>query len=93
MKNSSEIIDLLNGGAKINMMNWKVMKNIGLVIKHICNLEYMSYIDPSFLLFSFYKDIEFAIIRIKTRHLIFVLKHWDHNLILGQLFFNLIKFF
>lgn len=46
-------------------------------------LELFSYNNHSRPFFGFYKDVEVAIGRIKTRHTIFIVKTGDYNLVLS----------
>lgn len=55
-------------------------------------LELVSHSDQSQLFLSFYKDIQFAIRRFKTRHLIFVIKTKNYNIVLRLFFLNFIIF-
>lgn len=55
-------------------------------------LELVSYTNYSYAFLSLYEDTKFAIERLKTKNLIFVVKYGDHDLVLDQSFLNLVKF-
>lgn len=59
-----------------------------------CNLklELVSDTSHSYLFLGFYKDVQIIIEELKIRRPIFIIEQGDHNLILGQLFLNSIKF-
>lgn len=52
----------------------------------------MSHTGHSQPFLSLCNNIEAAVSGLKTRHPIFVVKHGDHDLVLGQPFLNAIKF-
>lgn len=55
-------------------------------------LELISYTSHSYLFLSLCEDVEVVIEGLKIRHLIFIVRTRDHDLILGQSFLNLVKF-
>lgn len=68
------------------------MENAGLAMQYGPKLELISYIDHSRPFFSLCKNIKIVIKKLKTKHLIFLVKQRNHDLVLGQLFLYLIKF-
>lgn len=76
----------------INVITKKVIKDIDLSMQCSLKLELVFYNNHSFLFFSFYKNVEIAIKELKIRYPIFVIEQRDYNLVLGQLFLNLVKF-
>ena len=78
--------------AEINVMTRKVIEDTGLAIWHGSKLELVSHTGHSHLFLYLCEDIEVAIRGLKTWHPIFIAEHGDHDLVLGQLFLNSIKF-
>ena len=91
LENSFKVIVLLDIGAKINVMTRKIIEDAGLAIQHGLKLELISRTNHS-RLFGLLEDVEVGIRGLKTKHPIFVIKHGDHDLVLGQPFLNLVKF-
>ncbi len=55
-------------------------------------LELVSHTSHSRFFIGLCKDVEVAVEGLKTRHPIFVIEAGDHDLVLGQLFLNSVKF-
>ena len=66
------------------------MKDISLAMKYSLKLELVSHTSYSHLFLSLLEDIEVVLERLKTKQLIFVVKHQDRNLVLGKSFFYLL---
>ena len=92
LEDGSKVTAFLNASAKINVMTQKVMEDAGLAMRRDPKLELVSYTGHSRSYLGFCKDIEVAIGGLKTRYPIFVIKHRDYDLVLGQLFLNSVKF-
>ena len=89
-KNVLKLIAFLDTGAEINVMTQEVMEDAGLAIQRDSKLELVSYMCHSHPFLGLCKDIEIVIGELKTRHPIFVIKHGNHDLVLGQSFLNLV---
>ena len=92
LKDSSKVTALFDTSAEINVMTREVMGDAGLAMRHGPKLELISYTSHSHLFLGLCKDVEVAIEGLKTRQQIFVVEHKDHDLVLAQLFLNLVKF-
>lgn len=83
---------LLDTNAKINIITRKVIKDARLVIKQGSKLELVLYMGYSRLFLNLCKDIEVVISGLKTKYSIFIIELRDYDLVLEQLFLNIIKF-
>ena len=92
LKDGSKITAFLNTGVEINVMTRKVIEDTGLAMRRGPKLELVSYTSHSRSFFGLSADIEVAIGGLKTKHPIFVIEHGDYDLVLGQLFWNSVKF-
>lgn len=73
-------------------MTRKVIENASLAMQRGSKLELVSHIDHSHFFLGFYENIQVIIRGLKTRYLIFIVELGDHDLVLDQLFLNLVKF-
>lgn len=73
-------------------MTRKVIENASLAMQRGSKLELVSHIDHSHFFLGFYENIQVIIRGVKTRYLIFIVELGDHDLVLDQLFLNLVKF-
>ncbi len=64
----------------------------GLYIRTGPQLKLVSHTGNNCPFFGLCEDVKVAISSLKTRHLVFVMDQADHELVLGQLFLNSIKF-
>lgn len=92
LKNSSKITVFLVTNVEINVISKKLIKEANLAIRQGSKIEFVFYTSDSRLFSSLCKDIEIAIKRLKTRHLIFLIKAGNHDFVLSQPFLNSIKF-
>lgn len=76
----------------MNIITIKIIEDVGLAIQYGPKLELVSHTSHSCLFLSFCNNVEIDKKRLKIRHLIFVIEQGDYNLILDQLFLNLVKF-
>lgn len=79
-------------GAEINVITRKVMKDTELAMRQKPKLELILHTKYSLPFLNLCEDIKVAISGLKTRHLIFVIKVENHDLVLEQPFLNAIKF-
>lgn len=91
LENSFKIIAFLDTSAEINIITRKIIEGAGLAIQYGLKLELVSHINYNYFFPSSYKDVEVVIRGFKTKHLIFIIKYRDHDLVLGQLFLNSVK--
>lgn len=68
------------------------MDNVRLVMWHGKKLKLLSHNSYSYSFLDWCEDVEVAIEKLKIKYPIFIIEYEDHNLVLGQLFLNLIKF-
>ena len=68
------------------------MEDAGLAMQRGPKLELISHTDHSCTFLGFCEGVEVAMGRLKTRYPIFFIKQRDHDLVLGQLFLNSVKF-
>ena len=68
------------------------MEKVNLAMRKKLKLELVSYTGHSRPFLRLCEDIKVAIEGQKIMHLLFVVKVGDHELILGQLFLNFVKF-
>lgn len=73
-------------------MTKKVIEDAGLAMRRGFCLELVSYTRHSCPFLGLCKEVEVAIGGLKTRNPIFVVENGDHDLMLGQPFFNILKF-
>ena len=92
LEDGSKVTALLDTAAKINVMNRKVIEDIGLAIRCGSKLGCVSHTSHNHSFFELYEDMEVAIRGLKTRHLIFVVEYRDQDLVFGQSFLNSVKF-
>ena len=92
LEDGSKVTALLDTGAEINVMTKKLMEDSNLAMRRGSKLELVSHTGHSRPFISLCKDVRVAVGRLKTRHPIFIVEAGDHNLVLGQLFLNSIKF-
>ncbi len=89
LKDGSKITALLDTCSEINVMTREFAS---LAIWRGPKLELISHTGYSCPFLGFCEDVEVAIGGLKTRHPIFVIENGDHDLVLGQLFLNSVKF-
>ena len=70
-------------GVEINLMTRKLIEDANLDIKQTPKLELVSNTNYSGLFFSFCEDMEIVLEELKTKHLIYVIKAGDYDLVLG----------
>lgn len=92
LKYGFKITALLDTGIEINVITEEIMEGGGLAIRQGSKLELVSHTGHNRLFLGLCEDVEFAIGDLKTRHPIFVVKAGDHNLVIGELLFNTVKF-
>ena len=92
LEDDFKIIAPLDTGAEINIIIKKLMKEANLAMRKRPKLELVSHTGQSQLFLRFCEYVEIAIGRLKTKHPIFVIEAGDHDLVLGQLFLNFVKF-
>lgn len=90
LEDSFRIIALLDTIAEINIMTREIIEDIGLAMHRGSKFELVSHTDHSYLFAGFCKDTKVTTRGLKTKHLIFVIEHGNYNLVLGQLFLNLV---
>lgn len=93
LENGFKITALFDTGAEINIMTKKIMEDAGLAMEQGPTLELVSLTDHSWLFPGFCEDIEVVVKGLKIKHLIFVVKYRDNNLVFRQPFLNAIKFY
>lgn len=81
-KNGPKVVVLLDTSAKINVMTREVIENAGLAMRNSPKLELVSHTGHSCFFLCFCEDIEVIIRGLKTRHLILIVEHGDHDLVL-----------
>ena len=92
LEDGSKVLALLDTGAEINVMTKEIMEDAGLAMRRGPRLELVSHTGHSQPFLDLCEDVEVAVGGLKTRHPIFVVETGDHDLILGQPFFNTVKF-
>ncbi len=92
LKDGSKVTALLDTGAEINVMTKELMEDANLAMRRGPKLELVSHTGHSRPIISHCEDVGVAVEGLKTRHPIFIVEAGDHNLVLGQLFLNSIKF-
>lgn len=73
-------------------MTRKLIDDINLTMRRGLKLELVSYTEHSCFLLGFYENIDVVIGGFKIRYSIFVFEVGDHNLVLGKVFLNSLKF-
>ncbi len=91
-KDGSKVTALLDTGTEVNIMTREVMEDAGLAIRRGPKLELISNTCHNRPFLGICKDVEVAIGGLKTKQPIFVFENWNHDLVLGQSFLNLVKF-
>lgn len=92
LENGFKIIILVDTGAKINVITHKIIEDTGLAMQQGLKLEQTFYIGHNQLFFILCEDVGVAIRELKIRYFIFIIDNGHHNLVLSQLFLNLVKF-
>ena len=92
MEDSSKVTALLDTGAEINVMTRKLIKDAKLAMRQGPKLVLVAYTGHSRPFLGFCEDDEIAIGGLKTRDPIFVIKSGNFDFVLGQPFFNSVKF-
>ena len=92
LEDGSQVTVLLDTRTEINIMTKKLIEEANLTMRKRPKLELVSYTGHSWLFLRLCKNIEITLGELKTKHPIFVIEAGDHNLILGQLFLNSVKF-
>lgn len=82
-RNNLKTMVFLDTRAKINVMTRKVMKNIGLVMRKGFKLDLMSNTGHKRIFLRLYEDVKVIMGKLKLEYLIFVIKHGNHNMVLG----------
>ncbi len=67
------------------------MENADLAVRRGLKLKLVSHIGHSHFFLDLYEDVEVAMGELKTKHPIFVVEAGDHDLVLGQSFWNFVK--
>ena len=92
LKDGFKVMALLDTGAEINVMTRELMEEANLAMRKGPKLELILHMSHNQPFLRLCEDVEVAIEGLKTRHPIFVVKAEDHDLVLGQLFLNSMKF-
>lgn len=92
LEDNSKVTIYLNTDARINVMIRKLIEDANLTMTQGLKLDLVSHTDDSQSFFTLCEDVKIAIRELKTRHLIFVVKAEDNNLLLSQLFLYSMKF-
>ena len=92
LEDRSKVITLLDISAEINVMIKKLIEDANLAMRQGFKLDLVSYTGHSWPFLVFCKDVEVAIGGLKTRYPIFEIEIGDQDLVLGQPFFNSVKF-
>lgn len=87
-----KITAFLNTGTEINIITSEVIEDAGLAMQQGPKLKLVSHTWQSHLFHSFCENVEMVMGRLKIKHPIFIMEYRDHNLVLGQLFLNSMKF-
>lgn len=92
LKNAFKVTALLDTSLEINIITRKVMEDASLPMQRGSKLGLISHTGHICLFPDLCKGVKIAIKGLKTRYPIFMFKQGDYDLVLGQLFLNLVKF-
>ena len=73
-------------------MTREVMEDVSLAMRHSRKLELVSHNGHNRPFLGLCEDVEVSLGGLKTRYPIFVVETGDHDLVLGQLFLDSVKF-
>lgn len=92
LEDSSKVTVLLNTGAEMNVMTRELIEDANLAIRRGLKLELVLHTSHRYPFFGLCKDVKAVIGGLRTRHPVFMVEVRDHDLVLGELFLNSIKF-
>lgn len=90
--NVSKVTVFLDTGAEINIITREIMEDTGLPMQCGAKLESIFHRSHNCSFLGLCNDVKVVIEGFKTRYPIFVIEIEDYNLVLEQLFLNLVKF-